>query len=494
MLFTCILMSLSQPIPCRELFLLLENLSSKQNEILRKLDLLKHAAERLPILGVDGYYDDEKDVGLLCMRLRTSGISGDNHARLMYLATQNGMPAYEPSGLSLDDQRFFYDTYLSGYSVTTRDHYSINDATHHLIDLLGKVPSARAETVRTRSPTNPPLHTSAFSSRMDTIFDDAPAQAEVSKTLQVRFERGDQWMPARLRNLSVADARLAASAAPPLGSTLRLTLALNNYGISLRGTVVEVINTECSTDGSTSFRVQFAPLSPRRRGRLIGFLKIAKTLSLALHPPPARKNRRFSIHQSLTVATKKGSILGDALDISSQGFFLGTNRKIRNPYVRFSLQIDTDDSISGEAFVVRAVSEEMANQCGLSQGYGLHIARIASKHAGPFSEYIHRVASRSQRHVAVAGNGERSRRLAKFLQSAGYAVSQSESPDYLKQSGAPLSTASAPDIAVVDVSAMRCEQVDLFESVYRSQHVNLLKLQGHALQEARESLDRALAV
>lgn len=374
---------------------------------------------------------------------------------------------------------------------------------------LSTVPAGPAAARRASSPNivTPPQATNSLNSPAPTMR--APARrfatastapsariadpAEEQELVRVRFQRGDKWMPARLRNLSTKEVRLAASAAPPSGSMLRVSITIGDQSAVVSGTVVEVVNTEGSVDGSTSFRLAFGNLSKRERGRIVNLLRKAHRAGLSLSAPPARRERRFSISWPIAVMSDGHRFNAAALDVSERGLFLATTTLIHSSQVVFGMPLDRDGQvIKGRAAVVRKVNESMARRQGLSLGYGLQIEDLSIEDDEQYSRFLVRVRRRSQKHIVVAGSSERSALLADCFQASGYAVSKASSVDTLLHQTELES--NAPDVAVIDDTALSVDARMSFESTFRHHHVPMLQMHGESLPVARNSLDQLIAI
>lgn len=311
--------------------------------------------------------------------------------------------------------------------------------------------------------------------------------------VRVRYQRGDSWMPARLRNLTTRDIRLAASAAPPAGSTLRVSVTIGDRNVVLTGTVVEVVNTEGSPDGSTTFRLEFRKIGNRERERLVALLRKANRSGMSLTPPPARRDRRFAISWPIAIVSEGRRFNASALDISERGLFLATTTLIRSSQIIFGMPLDRKSAtVRGRASVARKVNEHMARSRGLSLGYGLQIEDFSVEDDEQYEKFLIRVRRRSQLHILVAGDGDRSLALANCFESAGYAVSKAGSVEAMLHRTA--FDSSAPDVAVLEGSNLSADAQLSFESTFRKHQVPMLHVGQQAPILARNSLDQMVAV
>jgi hypothetical protein len=363
----------------------------------------------------------------------------------------------------------------------------------------GKVVSARLATVPARPLHRPPQPTS--SQPMATLrrprATSAPGPAITQGTsndvLRVRFARGDQWKPARLRNLSLKQIRLAASSAPPLTSAVRVDITLGKLAVTLPGIVVEVVNTESSIDGSTSFRVELGNVGRAKLDLLAAILRRAQADGLELSPPPARKSRRFAVSWPIAVISEGQRFNAAALDVSAQGLFLATKALIQARQVVFGIPLDTGEPIvRGRARVAREVTQEMADERQLERGYGLQFEALADDDLRRYEEFLVRVQQRSQLHVVVAGSSMASGALADCFQAAGYAVTRAAS--VVKFEATSKWDKGRPDIAVLDQSDLASGLREQFEERFEAHGIPMLHLHGHAPPKARQALDLRLSV
>jgi hypothetical protein len=300
-------------------------------------------------------------------------------------------------------------------------------------------------------------------------------------------------MPARLRNLTTKDIRLAASAAPPAGSTLRVSVTIGDQNAVLTGTVVEVVNTEGSTDGSTTFRLDFGNIGKRERERLVLLLRRAKRLGMSLTPPPPRRDRRFAISWPVAVVSEGHRFNAAALDISERGLFLATSTLIRSSQLIFGMPLDRDGAtVKGRASVARKVNEHMARARGLNLGYGLQIEDFSIEDDEQYSKFLIRVRRRSQLHILVAGEGDRCEALATCFQGAGYAVSTVSSVEAMMQRTQ--FEASPPHVAVLETGSLSHKARRSFLATFREHDVPLLQAGEMAPHIARNSLDQMVEI
>ncbi len=355
--------------------------------------------------------------------------------------------------------------------------------------------SARLETIPARPANQEPASARASAALRRPRATSVPgySSSKEESALRVRFARGDRWMPARLRNLSLKQIRLAASAAPPLTSAVRVDIRLGRLAVTLPGVVVEVVNTESSIDGSTSFRVELCNVGRAKLDLLAAILRRAQAEGLELSPPPARRNRRFAVTWPIAVVSEGLRFNAAALDVSAQGLFLATNNLIRARQVVFGIPLDTEEPIvQGRARVAREVTQEMANERQLKRGYGLHFEALAASDQGRYENFLLRVRQRSQLHVVVAGHSLESTALADCFQSAGYTVTRA--PSIVKFEAASQWDKGRPDIAVLDEDNLSTDLRKQFVTRFEAHSIPMLHLRGQAPPKARQALDLRLSV
>ena len=316
---------------------------------------------------------------------------------------------------------------------------------------------------------------------------------ETSPTVRVRFQRGDSWMPARLRNLTTKEARLAASAAPALGAHTRVSVNVGENGALLHGTVVEVVNTERSVDGSTTFRLAFDELDERERDNLVLLLRMAQRQGVSLTPPPPRRNRRFAVSWPVAMVSGGQRFNAAALDVSERGLFVATTTLIRANRLAFGIPIDRENArVQGRARIARHVSTEMAQAHGLQPGYGLQIEDLSADDQMRYEHFLLRVRKRSQKHILVVGDAERSQLLAECFHAAGYAVSKATTLETILQRMQ--HDGGGPNLAVVDQHSLSAEVRRQFIESFEIHSVPILRLEGHTPYLARNALDEAMSV
>jgi hypothetical protein len=264
--------------------------------------------------------------------------------------------------------------------------------------------AAAFEPVRIRPPSDPALA--------------APA-------INVRFLRGDSWVPARLRSLSLKGAKLAAAAPPRLGDRVQLVVGYDALGAVVGCEVVRVIDAADIARSSepVGFEVSFGLLGGETRSQLVLILRRAMEAGISIKPPPARAAVRFPVHWPTRIITSWGELSAAALDMSKSGLFLAPSAPIGSTELSFQMPLDhAAPPLTGRASIAREVSDEMASERGLSRGYGVRILDFSNNDAPRYEAFLDRVRHRTEKRLMVGARGVRSQDLSRGLSAAGYAV------------------------------------------------------------------------
>lgn len=267
----------------------------------------------------------------------------------------------------------------------------------------------------------------------------------------VRYLRGARWLPAQLSQLSLEGAQLAAVSLPRAGDLVYLALGFGDCEVALRGEVSHVSDeVEAQSGGAAFFQVRFL-LDELVREQLYGLLLRARQAKAQMLPPPPRKSRRSAVVWPIMLATPRGSIRAELLDLSERGLFVAPLRELElEGNIGFSLVLDDQiTSVSGRAQVVRRVPAPEAKTRGLRSGYGLELTDLAGSHRQPWERFVARVRRRAGRRVLIGAPSARFDELASGLVAVGYAVHGAVEPS----SVATLAEADRrpPDVAVLDV-------------------------------------------
>lgn len=270
-------------------------------------------------------------------------------------------------------------------------------------------------------------------------------------SFSVRYLRGARWLPAQLSQLSLEGAQLAAVSLPRAGDLVYLALGFGDCEVALRGEASHVSDeVEAQSGGAAFFQVRFL-LDELVREQLYGLLLRARQAKAQMLPPPPRKSRRSAVVWPIMLATPRGSIRAELLDLSERGVFVAPLRELElEGNLGFSLVLDDQvTSVSGRAQVVRRVLAPEAKARGLRTGYGLELTDLAGSHRQPWERFVARVRRRAGRRVLIGAPSARFDELASGLVAVGYAVHGAVEP----ASVATLAEADRrpPDVAVLDV-------------------------------------------
>ncbi len=315
-----------------------------------------------------------------------------------------------------------------------------------------------------------------------------------SQAFSARYLRGARWLPAQLSQLSIDGAQLSAVSLPRLGDFIYLALAFGDADVALRAEVSYVADEgEAQRNGDAFFQVKFT-LDDLGHQRLLALLLRARQANAELTPPPPRASRRSALVWPVMLATPRGSIRAELLDLSERGLFAHPLRELElEGNIGFSLMLDDQaTSISGRAQVVRRLESNEAKERGLRSGYGLELTDLAGSHRVPWERFVARVRRRAGTRVLVGAPSSRFEDLSGGLVAAGYSVLGSVEPASVAQ----LAEASGrpPDAAVLDSEWMAAGgHAAWIESLLVARGIRCLVCHGDA-RRAYGDLDRLLGV
>ncbi len=365
------------------------------------------------------------------------------------------------------------------------------------VTTLGIAPRPAAASPRRAGDTAPMRPQRAGSEPPDVVVDASaivePPVGDASM-LDVRFLRGSEWVPARVRALSVRGAYVVTSAPPRLGDAVHVSITFGGKTALMRGTAYHVTSAEDAlSTGASGFAVRFPEYACPPRQRLIEVLLAARNAGITVRPPPNRSSVRFPVRWPMQLAGGPGPFRGEAHDVSSGGFFIATPRSLEiGADIRFAVPLDIDEApVEGRARVARVQGAEVASR-GIAGGAGLKIVTMDSAHRGAWDAFLGRVQRRSEKRILVGASPERLGELTAGLGAAGYAVTAGSDPGMLMRL-AELDP-NPPDAAVIDSDLERATAPSgWIEQVFASRQVQCITVHGDVSQ-ARALVDKALLV
>lgn len=320
--------------------------------------------------------------------------------------------------------------------------------------------------------------------------------ALASPAVNVRFLRGDAWVPARLRSLSLKGAKLAAAAPPRQGDRVQLVFGYDALGAVVGCEVTRVV-TAADAVGSgepIGFEVTFGQLSGETRAQVVLILRRAMEAGISIKPPPTRAAVRFPVHWPTRVITSWGELSAAALDISKSGLFLAPSAPIGSSELTFQMPLDhAAPPLSGRAAIAREVSDEMASERGLSRGYGVRILDFIGNDGPRYESFLDRVRHRTEKRLMVGARGVRAQDLSRGLSAAGYTVRASGDMraliDRLESEPYP------PDAALIHAPLFdRDPDAQTLRRALHARQVPCVTVGDESAQRARTVVDHLLAI
>ncbi len=319
---------------------------------------------------------------------------------------------------------------------------------------------------------------------------DGPAQ------ISVRFRRGDEWVPARLRSLGLKGAYLACGAPPRLHDDVHVALGLGPLGTVMRGTVVHVTDAnDAAESGASGFGVLFPPIESPSRRQLKELLQEARKRGIVLEPPPPRTAVRFPVRWPVHIVlpNQQGLDLA-ALDVSTMGMFVSTLDRLPAGALEFFMPTERGGTpIHGRVRAVREVPWKMACARGLHSGFGMEIVDFTRADDNRYAEFISRIGRRVQRRVLVGASADRTEELVSGLMAAGYTVTGTSDPNTIIKIAE--CEPRPPDAALIDGSLQLLpETAHRIERLFALREVPMVHIAGEPAYRARAVVDGLLAV
>ncbi len=315
-----------------------------------------------------------------------------------------------------------------------------------------------------------------------------------STMIYARYLRSGRWVPARIGALSLKGAALMTGALPRLQDHVDIALAFGAHRALVRGAVVKVSGAlEQSSSGTATFSATFE-LDDAARRQLTGLLTAARAANVTIKPPPPRSTRRFPVDWPVSIATLRGAVKAEALDVSAQGMFVRPTISLRlDETVNFSILLDDIGSpVAGRAKVVRQIGDADARACGLVPGFGLSIVDMGEADRMRWFGFLARIERRADKRVLIGASPERLTELQSTLAAAGYAVTGGTDPGALVQ----LASADTrpADAVLIDAGWLQNgASASWVESLFSARNVPCVTMHGDP-RRARTTIDRLLDV
>lgn len=456
--------------------------------------------DQTPIDSAEVLFQTEHDVALVAVQFAAR----HDPSPWIGLVLARGFAIIDPERMGEADRQAFGASYLPTYEVVIQGCQTIADALGALRTRLARRhPGAGAGYAGLGDPnasSGGPAHpddsvSRSFEPARGTLPPQAaqlPPPTEAAQAVEVRFLRGGQWSPARLRSLSTRGAYLITAAPPRVNDEVHVALACGELAALIRGSVYHVTTaSDAATSGITGFAVSFAPDPTPARARLIELLQRARASGIVLQPPPPRVAMRFPVRWPVVLEGEDGG-RAEALDVSQTGLFVTPPLPFRSRTLTARIVTDTgSEPIEARARIARSVTPVDAMTRGLTPGHGLEIVDMSDRDRDKWQRFLARVERRSARTVLVGAAPARLELLAHALADAGYAVSSSADPGTLirlTDSGA------MPDLAVIDDSLLEAGvTASWLEQMFTARSVPCLRVRGEPVGVRLEA-DRLLDI
>ncbi len=284
------------------------------------------------------------------------------------------------------------------------------------------------------------------------------AKVTLAPPIRARYQRGGDWVNARLRSLSLKGSYMVANALPRKGEHIRVELSFEGLKAKAIGHVYHVTSIEDATDtGAAGFAIRFEKENDPYRAQLVALLKRARAAGITLKPPPERQSVRFPVSWPVQVGSLEGGFRAEALDVSTGGLFVATGRDLTGAELAFRLPLDNGEPpVCGRARVARQLENDVALERGLQPGYGLRIVGLSAVDTPRYDAFLQRVRKRVERRVLVAAAPGRLKQLMAAFSAIGYSVTGgSETQAVLRLAE---KDNVKPDVAVIDGTLTACGQ------------------------------------
>jgi hypothetical protein len=312
--------------------------------------------------------------------------------------------------------------------------------------------------------------------------------------LDVRFLRGSDWVPVRVRALSARGAYIVTGAPARLGDTVHVSVTCAGRTALVRGTVYHVTSADDAVStGASGFAVRFPEYACPARTHLVQVLVAARNAGITLRPPPSRNAVRFPVRWPVQISSGAVSFRAEAFDVSAGGMFVATPRALDiGIELRFALPLDQGTQVEGSARVTRVLGPGEATSRGMRQGAGVRIVQMTDDDRAGWDAFLSRVRRRTEKRVLVGAAPGRVEELAAGLNAAGYSVTAGSDLGLIMRV-AELDPCP-PDIAVIDAELQQGSAPNgWIEQVFAARQVQCITIRGD-VRRARSMVDRVLHV
>ncbi|MBT8493249.1 MAG: hypothetical protein KJO07_09350, partial [Deltaproteobacteria bacterium] len=274
-----------------QLFVVIDRFRRRFTKVVVALEPLTSAPERPRPSSCRGYFRD--DTGVALIQLNYSHLTAAQLKWAGRVCKSAGVAVLNPALLETADQARFYIKYLDGYRVCADGEATAEDALLaigrelSLVAAVGRERRARGSGAEETLPRSRRPDTMPLGSPMSTVkATPATGTAALNDRIEVRYQRGDDWTPGRLRSLNIKSIFVAASAPPRLGDQARIDLSFQRIRVVVDGVVTQV--TSAADAGTTGFRTNLEQLEPEPKRQLVALLRSAHAAGVSLSPPPPR--------------------------------------------------------------------------------------------------------------------------------------------------------------------------------------------------------------
>jgi hypothetical protein len=409
-------------------YLALPQISARLPSLQAALVPLCSTVRSARLLGVDLYYRAVADMGLLALNFEAASVSALLIDKLADEAARGQGAILDTARLQHDTRLRFHESYLPLFELAARGLPSPDQALRVLARHLRGVAGPGVIAARSRP------------------------------TLEVRYRRGDTWLPGRLSSLTREGVFIATGAPPRVGEEIDLALSGPRVRLSARAQVVRVTGAEAAAIlGAAGFGARFRR-EDREDAERIDLLvnRAGGDPAAEVAPPPRRREPRFPVRVAVRLRTVSAQNDFTALDVSRHGVFISADAVagLTGAPVQLTLPLeDGEEPVQASGRVARVFDAEDARSRELPPGIGVELTAIATADEPRWGAFVDRVSRRMGRQVVVGASAARLQCLLTALAAAGYNASgATDAPGLVAKAAAPMLT---PDLVVIDISLAR---------------------------------------